>query len=69
MSQISADGPKCSALEYVNGDNDLSFCEEFDDDNWDEQFLSNLNTTSEDPELESDDEQFDSELPPPKRYM
>ena len=46
MSQISADGPTCSAQEYVNGDNDLPFCEEFDDDNWDEQFLSNLNTTS-----------------------
>ena len=60
VSQISADGPTCSAQEYVNGDNDLPFCEEFDGDNWDEQFLSNLNTTSEDPELESDDEQFDS---------
>ena len=34
--------------------------------NWDEQYLSSLNTTSKDPELESDDEQFDSEPPPSK---
>lgn len=65
VSQIS-DGPTYSAEDYVNGDNDLPVCEEFDGDNWDEQFLSNLTnstcSTTEDVD-ESDDEQFDSEPP------
>ena len=32
----------CSAEEYVNGDNDLAVCVEFDDDIWEENFMDNL---------------------------
>ena len=56
------DGPSCTADEYANGDSDLPFCEEVEDD-WDEQFMSNLTT---DDENEADDEQFDIEPPSPK---
>ena len=59
-------GPTCSAEEYVNGDNDLPFCEEMDSDDWDEQFMSNLTTSQSQEFEESDDEQFDLEPPPPK---
>ena len=32
----------CSAQDYMNGDEDLSICQEMDDDSWEETFMSQL---------------------------
>ena len=32
----------CSADEYIEGDDDLAFCFETDNQNWDEDFFSNV---------------------------
>uniref|UniRef100_A0A1X7UNP5 DDE-1 domain-containing protein n=1 Tax=Amphimedon queenslandica TaxID=400682 RepID=A0A1X7UNP5_AMPQE len=58
----------CSADEYLNGDNDLPICVQFDDEKWDEEFLESLSheeVASTCNDL-SDIEDFDILPPPPK---
>ncbi len=55
----------CSTDEYINGDNDLPFCDDTDDETWDEQFMIDL-TMPQEEDVDADDEQFDFEPPPPK---
>ncbi len=56
----------CSANEYINGDNTLPVCIEFDDDTWNESFLESLCATVEDEEADGEEEDLDLQPPPPK---
>ena len=59
---------QCSVEVYVNGDNDIAVCAEFDDDTWDETFLEGLAGHNETAitEEDSDTEDLDLLPPPPK---
>ena len=58
---------RCSADEYVNGDNNLPICVEFKDETWDDRFLECLaQSKSVVEEEESDTEELDLLPPPPK---
>ena len=35
---------KCTVDEYLNGDNDLSVCVDFDDDSWEDTLLAQIGT-------------------------
>ena len=64
----------CPVDEYINGDNDVAICVQYDED-WEEQFFSSMTSSvSEqtcDQEEPEEDEQFDLDPPPPKitRYQ
>ncbi len=64
--QVMTREEQCSVDEYIEGDNDLAFCFEADDVNWDADFFSNFSpsvNTSDEPE-ESADEDADDSLQP-----
>ena len=67
-SSTMGTGRQYSVEVYVNGDNDVAVCAEFDDDTWDETFLEGLTGQNETAiaEEDSDTEDLDLLPPPPK---
>ena len=61
-------GEHCSVDEYIEGDDDLGFCFDVEDENWDDEFFTNLVSAQlcnhETEELESDVEEECDVLPP-----
>ena len=71
MEQIQPEGGICSSTEFINGDDDLVTCFETDDDSWDQQFLTSLDSQSASsaPGVSSDpkeEEEEEEELEPPQ---
>ena len=60
----------CPASEYINGDEDVPVCAEFEDETWEESFFQSLMDEDgqelPDDRDESDTEDFDLLPPPPK---
>ena len=52
----------CSVDEYINGDNCLSVCDDFDKETWEDDFLASLDTPTQ-PDIEEEDDMED--VPPP----
>ncbi len=71
VNQVMSNGEKCSADEYINGDNDLDFCFDLSNDNWENEFLTMLVS---DQEIRCDDtnqnksegESDDNDIVPPE---
>ena len=61
-------GEHCSITEYVEGEDDLAFCFETDDQNWDAEFLSTVASSSQTIQQSSldDSEDDDDHWPEPK---
>ena len=58
----------CSVTEFISGDNDLPFCFELDDDQWEEQLYASINpsTASTSTEFEPAEEELDLQPPASK---
>ena len=50
---------QCSSEVYVNGDNELATCMEYDDDTWDQWFLESLGVQNDIENQDSDTEETD----------
>ena len=62
--QLMVKEAQCSVDEYIEGDDDLPFCFEADDDCWDTDFFSSMfpaNQPLEEPEEESENESHQPE--------
>ena len=68
ISSTMGTSGQCSVEVYINGDNDIAVCAEFDGDTWDETFLEGLAGHNETAitEEDSDTEDLDLLPPPPK---
>ena len=68
MSQLGPTEHSCSVTDFVIGDNNLPFCFELDDDQWEKWFYSSidLSTASTSTEFEPEEEKLDLEPPAPK---
>ena len=69
ISGVMGSSEKCSSDVYINGDNELSTCAEFDDESWDQTFIESLTE-----QIQTDIPQTleDSEtdiLPPPSKIQ
>ena len=42
MTQLQQPECNCSVDEFISGDNELAFCSELDDEQWEEQFFNSL---------------------------
>ena len=50
----------CSVADFISGDHDLPICQEFDDD-WEQDFLNGLSTSSKRPQNDGDPGSGDEE--------
>ena len=71
VDQISPSATNCPVEEYINGEDDVPTCMQYDDD-WESHFFAELGSSQEDSDSlvqEDPDEEeghFDLEPPPPK---
>lgn len=67
VDQISLgpDTTNCSMEEYINGEDNLPTCQQYDDD-WENQFFSELGSSPADAEQGDPEEEFDADPPPAK---
>ena len=60
----------CTAEEYVNGENDMPTCPDFDNETWDRDFMESIevasNSENEGHSDDNDDEEEAEALPSPK---
>ena len=68
--QVPPSDTACPVAEYINGEDDVPICTQYDN-NWEDSFFAELGSTShsldqDDQEDPDDGEQFDLEPPPPK---
>ena len=70
LLDLAMPGNSCTIEDYVNGDNDLPICIGMNDDQWDEDFLLQLNESEEgiEEEGEEDEEQEQLNEPTIKKY-
>lgn len=56
-------GERCSAEEYINGDDDLHFCFDVSNDQWEQEFFTMVQSAQEndDNDVQSDTEKSDDE--------
>ena len=52
---------KCSADEYINGHNDLDFCFDVSDDQWENAFFTTMHSAAERDDCCDDDDLNDSQ--------
>ena len=65
FSQTVVTDTHCSAEQYINGDNDVPICTEFDDDELVVRFLHSLTEQNLDPVI--NEEKYMALLPPPPK--
>ena len=66
ISGVMDTSEQCSSEVYVNGDNELATCVEFDGDTWDQIFQENLGVQNDMENQDSDTEETDILPPLPK---
>ena len=66
ISHVMGTSEQCSSEIYINGDNELATCMEFDDDTWDQRFLESVGVQNDIENQDSDTEETDLPPPPPK---
>ena len=68
VDQISPSEANCPVQEYINGEDDIPICMQYDDD-WEDRFFAELGSSQADSDSPVPDEEegkFDLEPPPPK---
>ena len=66
IGQLGPTEDNCSVNEYINGDDNLPVCFEFDNEQWEEQFFSSIDPTHSASSCFESEDEAEIEPPPPK---